>query len=79
MAMENADRSLQDRMDELLEDASMPELVAALVLLSRHYAEQLRREGDPEYPGWEIWDQALSDALLRVEGRDEFDDLLNSV
>ena len=66
-------------MDALLEDATMPELVAALVVLSRDYAEQLRREGNPEYAGWETWDHALSDALLRVEGPDEFDDLLNSV
>ena len=77
--MENAERSLTERMDELLEDSSMPELVAALVLLSREYAEQLRREGNPEYPGWEIWDQALSAVLLQVEGQDEFDDLLDSV
>ena len=66
-------------MDELLEDASMNELVAALVLLSREYAEELRREGNPEYPGWEVWDHALSAALLKVEGQDEFDDLLDSV
>ena len=76
--MDDTERSLVERMDELLEDASMPDLVAALILLSRDYAEQLRREGDPEYPGWEIWEQALSDALLRVEGLEETKDLLNS-
>ena len=77
--MENTDRSLTEKMDELLEDSSMPELVAALVVLSRDYAEQLRREGNPEYPAWEGWEQALSTVLLQVEGPDEFEDLLNSV
>ena len=77
--MENTERSLTERMDELLDDSSMPELVAALVVLSREYADQLRREGNPEYPGWEVWDHALSDALLQVEGQAEFEDLLNSV
>ena len=77
--MENTERSLTERMDELLEDSSMPELVAALVLLSREYAEQLRREGNPEYPAWEGWEQALSAVLLQVEGPDEFEDLLNTV
>jgi hypothetical protein len=51
--MENTDRSrLTERLDELLEDSSMPEIVAALVLLSRGYAEQLRSEGNREYLGW---------------------------
>jgi hypothetical protein len=65
-------------MDELLDGSSMPELVAALVLLSRNYAELLRRDGDSEYPGWETWDHVLSAALLQVEGPEEFNDLLNS-
>ena len=77
--MENTERSpLVERMDALLDDSSMPELVAALVLLSRDYAEQLRRDGNPEYPGWETWDHVLSAALLEVEGPEEFNDLLNS-
>ena len=77
--MANTDRSLTEKMDELLEDSSMPELVAALVLLSRKYAEQLRREGNSEYSAWEGWEQALSAVLLQLEGQDELDDLLNSV
>ena len=77
--MENTERSLTERMDELLEDSSMPELVAALVVLSRDYAEQLRREGNPEYPAWEGWERDLSAVLLQVEGQDEFEDLLKSV
>jgi hypothetical protein len=77
--MENTERSsLIERMDELLDGSSMPELVAALVLLSRNYAELLRRDRDPEYPGWETWDHVLSAALLQVEGPEEFNDLLNS-
>lgn len=68
---------LKEQLDALLEDSSMPEIVAALVLLSRNYAEEMRREGNPEYPGWEIWEQALSAALLKVEGPEEFEDLLN--
>ena len=65
-------------MDALLEDASMPELIAALVLLSRDYAQELRKEGDPEYRGWQTWERVLSDALLEVEGPEEMEDLLNS-
>lgn len=77
--MENTEHiSLSERLDALLEDSSMPEIVAALVLLSRGYAEQLRSEGNPEYPGWETWEHALSAALLEVEGPEEFNDLLNS-
>ena len=67
--MENTEGgSLKVMMDELLEGSSMPELVATLALLSRDYTEQLRREVNPEYPGWKIWEQALSAALLQVEG-----------
>lgn len=72
----STDNPLVGRLDAMLEDASMPEIVAALVLLSRAYVEQMRRDGDPEYPGWEAWDHALSAALLQVEGRTEFEDLL---
>ena len=75
--MERTERSLTERMDELLEDSSMPELVATLVLLSRDYAEQLRREGNPEYPAWEGWERDISAVLLQVEGPDETGELLN--
>ena len=61
----------------MLDDSSVPVLVAALVLLCRAYAEQLRRDGDPEYPGWESWKQALSAVLLEVEGPEETSELLN--
>jgi hypothetical protein len=77
--MENTEgSSLKEKMDELLEDSSMPELVAALVLLSRDYAEQLRSDGNPEYPGWETWDHVLSAALLQVEGPEETNELLQT-
>jgi hypothetical protein len=77
--MENMEGSrLKEQLDELLEDSSMPEIVAALVLLSRDYAEEMRREGNPEYPAWEGWEQALSAVLLKVEGPEEFEDLLNN-
>jgi hypothetical protein len=76
--MENTDRSrLTERLDELLEDSSMPEIVAALVLLSRGYAEQLRSEGNREYLGWEPWERALTAAILDVEGPEELEVLLN--
>lgn len=78
--MENPERRrLTERLDDLLDDSSMPEIVAALVLLSREYAEQLRREGNPEYPGWETWEHVLSAALREVEGPEEFSELLNSL
>jgi hypothetical protein len=41
-------------------------------------AEQLRSEGNPEHPGWENWEQALSAALINVEGAEEFENLLDS-
>ena len=65
-------------MDQLLHDATMPELVAALVLLSRDDAKQLRRDGNPEYPEWETWDHVLSAAHLEVEGLEELNELLDS-
>ncbi len=78
--MENAERSrLTERLDELLEDASMPKIVAALVLLSRGYAEQLRSEGDREYLGWEPWERALTAAILEVEGPEELNELLDTI
>jgi hypothetical protein len=77
--MENTDRSrLTERLDELLEDSSMPEIVAALVLLSRGYAEQLRSEGNREYLGWEPWERALTAGILEVEGPEELEALLNT-
>jgi hypothetical protein len=77
--MENTDRSrLTERLDELLEDSSMPEIVAALVLLSRGYAEQLRSEGNREYLGWKPWERALTAGILEVEGPEELEALLNT-
>jgi hypothetical protein len=76
--MENTARSrLTERLDELLEHSSLPEIVAALVLLSRGYAEQLRNEGNREYLGWEPWERALTAAILDVEGPEELEVLLN--
>ena len=67
---------LVKRLEGLLEEASMPELVAALIRLSRDYSEHLRREKNSEFQGWDVWEAALSQTLRQVEGQDEYEDLL---
>ena len=67
---------LVDQLDALMEDSSMPELVAALVILSRSYKDQLKAEKNNEWQGWAVWDDALSAALVRVGGQEEYDELL---
>lgn len=76
--MEETEHSLNDRVEALLDDFSMPEVVAALVLLSRDYAAQLRREGNREYLGWEPWERALAAAIREVAGPEELHELLSS-
>src|SRR4051812_13998820 len=65
-----------DRLDNLLTDTSMPEVVAGLARLSRQYKEQLKRQGNSEHQGWEAWEQALAVALREGAGQDEHDELL---
>jgi hypothetical protein len=70
-------KSLVDRLDDLLEEASIPEMVAALVHLSRGYNELLKAEDNREYLGWEAWEQALSAVLREVAGPEEASALLD--
>jgi hypothetical protein len=61
---------LVDRLDDLLEEYGMPEVVAALVHLSRSYAEALRDESNRESLGWEPWERGLSGAFREAAGED---------
>lgn len=75
--MEDADYdSLVSDLDALLGEFSMPEIVAALVRISRTYKDQLQRERNSEYQGWALWEDTLVDALRRVAGDDELKELL---
>ena len=71
--------SLVSKLDELLGESSMPEIVAALVRISRDYKDQLQREGNSEYQGWVGWEDSLMDALRRAAGDDEVQELLEDV
>jgi hypothetical protein len=62
-------------LEGMLADSSMPEIVAALIRLSRKYGKLLRRERSNEYVGWEVWEKALSEALRKAAGRDELEEL----
>lgn len=78
--MENEEHdSLVSRLDELLGESSMPEIIAALVRISRDYKDQLKREENSEYQGWAAWEDSLVDTLRRVAGDDEVKELLEDV
>ena len=65
---------LLDRLDALMGEYSMPELVEGLLRLSRRYKAELRDRGNGEDQGWEAWDEALTGALLHGEGPQALDD-----
>ncbi len=70
--------SFINNVEAIIDEKSMPEVVAALVYISRSYKERLQQEGNREYIGWEIWEQALSSAINEVEGPDELNELLGA-
>lgn len=70
------DDSFISNIETLIDTRSMPEVVAALVYVSRQYKERLQQEGNREYMGWENWEQALSAAINEVEGPDGLSELL---
>ena len=49
-------------------DSSAPEIVEALLVISRHYKRQFKRERNREYIGWEVVEAALVKALTNLEG-----------
>jgi hypothetical protein len=61
---------LLDRLESLLQDTSMPEIIEALLKLSHKYAAQLRRERNSEYQAWEGIEDALKNALEEIGGVD---------
>ncbi len=69
------EQSLESRIDALVAEHSMPEMVEALVVLSRRYEEALAREQNGEHQGWGAWERALTAALVEVEGPNALDDL----
>jgi hypothetical protein len=66
---------LRASLDDLLDDFSMPEIVAALARISRDYKAELMLEDSTEYLGWAAWESSLGTAL-RVAAGDEADSLL---
>lgn len=74
--MPNAKRDpLVRSLEKFVGDHSMPEVVAALIRLSREYKEQLQREGISEWQGWHSWEEALLVALGEAAGPDEVEEL----
>ncbi len=71
----NAKRDpLMDRLEEVLREQSMPEIVAALIRLSREYKEKLKRQRNSEYQGWESWEEGLTIAYRQAAGDDDIDE-----
>ncbi len=68
--------SFISNVETLIDSKSMPEVVAALVYVSRQYKERLQQEDSREYMGWESWEQALSAAINEVEGPEGLNELL---
>lgn len=56
------------RLHEVLGDSSVPEIVEALLVISRHYKRQFKPERNREYIGWVIVEAALAKALTTMEG-----------
>jgi len=56
------------RVHEVIADFSAPEIVEALLVISRHYKRQLKRDRNREYIGWEVLEVALAKALTTMEG-----------
>jgi hypothetical protein len=59
---------LVEKLDNLLQEASMPEIIGALVKLCRKYKLILKRENNREYIGWEVIEYALKRAYLESGG-----------
>lgn len=59
------------RLHEVMAESSAPEIVEALLVISRHYKRQFKRERNREYIGWEIVEAALAKALTTMEGKSE--------
>lgn len=67
---------LIETLDDMLGEASMPEIVAALIWLSKGYKEQMISDNNSEYQGWVTWEDNLSDMLKAIVGQEEFDELV---
>ncbi len=65
-----------NNVEALLDEKSMPEIVAALIYISRSYKQRLQQEDNREYIGWENWELALSTVINDVEGPEELNELL---
>ena len=61
---------LLDKLESLLIESSMPEIIEALLKLSQKYAAQLKRERNSEYQAWEGIEDALKTALEEIGGVD---------
>lgn len=68
LVTKDEDDRLVDKLDALLEDYSLPEIIDALITLSRDYKEQLKAENNSEYEGWEGIEIELTRALKGIGG-----------
>ena len=58
---------LVKRIHEVIADSSAPEIVEALLVISRHYKRQLKRARNRECIGWEVVEAALAKALTTMD------------
>lgn len=52
---------------DLVERASVPEVVEALLTIARYYKRSMKKDADPEYRGWEPIETGLARLLKEIE------------
>ena len=68
--MTSPDDPIVEKLDALLEDYSVPEIVDGLIALSRIYKSQLKSEKNSEWQGWEGIEVEMTRALKAIGGLD---------
>ena len=58
------------QLHEMLAESSAPEMVEALLVISRYYKRLFKREHNREYIGWAVVEAALAKALAAMDGCD---------
>ena len=61
---------LVEKLDNLLQEASMPKIIGALVKLCRKYKLILKRQNNREYIAWEVIEHALKNAYIESGGEE---------
>lgn len=52
---------------DLVERSSVPEVVEALLTIARYYKRSMKKDGDPEYQGWEPIEAGLARLLKEID------------